>query len=92
MALFDEWIEKAEADLRAAASLARPRKEPVPDIVCYLYQQSAEKYLKAYLIARGSAPPHTHDMQQLVKYQRLKRVGLSFYLLRRCVGRGQEAA
>jgi HEPN domain-containing protein len=64
--LADEWVAKAEADYRAAVALNRRRKEPLPDIVCYHCQQSAEKYLKAYLIANGVSPPHIHDLIQLL--------------------------
>ena len=56
MTLLDEWVEKAEGDYRAAVILNRIRKEPVPDGVCYHCQQSAEKYLKAFLIFCGVAP------------------------------------
>ena len=66
MTLADEWVEKAEADYKAAAALNRRRKEPLPDIVCYHCQQSAEKYLKAYLIAQSMPPPHIHDLVQLL--------------------------
>jgi HEPN domain-containing protein len=62
----DEWADKAEADYKAAVALNRRRREPLPDIVCYHCQQSAEKYLKAYLIAQGMAPPRIHDLVQLL--------------------------
>jgi HEPN domain-containing protein len=62
----DEWAEKAEADYKAAVALNRRRREPLPDIVCYHCQQSAEKYLKAYLIVQGVSPPHIHDLVQLL--------------------------
>ena len=42
MALIDEWIEKAEADYKGASVLNRQRSAPLPDLVCYHYQQSAE--------------------------------------------------
>ena len=66
MTVLDEWADKAEADYKAAVALNRRRKEPLPDIVCYHCQQSAEKYLKAYLIAQGGAPPRIHDLVQLL--------------------------
>jgi HEPN domain-containing protein len=31
-----------------------------------LYQQTAEKYLKAILFERGTTPPHTHDLFKLL--------------------------
>jgi HEPN domain-containing protein len=66
VAVVDEWADKAEADYKAAVALNRRRREPLPDIVCYHCQQCAEKYLKAYLIAQGVAPPHIHDLVQLL--------------------------
>ena len=53
MTVLDEWADKAEADYKAAVALNRRRKEPLPDIVCYHCQQSAEKYLKALLEELG---------------------------------------
>lgn len=44
-----DWIAKAEADYLAAVDLARRRKLPLHDMVCFHCQQSAEKYLKARL-------------------------------------------
>lgn len=67
MTLLDEWVEKAEADYRGAVSLNRPRKEPVPDLVCFHSQQCAEKYLKAYLIHQGAVPDCTHKLEELLK-------------------------
>jgi hypothetical protein len=44
-----DWITKAEHDHLAAADLARRRKLPLHDMVCFHCQQSAEMYLKACL-------------------------------------------
>jgi len=66
MSVLDEWIGKAEDDYKAAVALNRRRREPLPDIVCYHCQQSAEKYLKAYLISRSVVPPWTHDLADLL--------------------------
>ena len=66
MTLLDEWVEKAEGDYKAAVILKRQRKEPQYDTVCYHSQQSAEKYLKAYLVKQGVAPQRTHDLRDLL--------------------------
>ena len=66
MSLFDEWIEKAEGDYRSAVALNRIRKMPVSDAVCYHCQQSAEKYLKAYLINRSVNPRRIHSLESLL--------------------------
>jgi HEPN domain-containing protein len=41
---------------------------PVPlELVCYHCQQSAEKYLKVFLISQGETPPYIHDLPELLK-------------------------
>lgn len=60
------WIAKAEADFEAAKTLFRSYKKGLPDIVCYHSQQSAEKYLKAYLTFRRVKFPKTHDLEKLL--------------------------
>ncbi len=49
---FEEWVAKAEQDHYAASVLDAGT---VPDVVCFLCQQCAEKYLKAAL-ARFELP------------------------------------
>jgi HEPN domain-containing protein len=56
-----EWVRKAEADHRTAVRLAGGA-EPAHDHVCFLCQQSAEKYLKALLEEAGLPVPKTHDL------------------------------
>lgn len=62
-----EWIKKAEADYQLAVTLARRRKVPVYDHACFLFQQSAEKYLKARLEEAGVRFPKTHDLVVLLQ-------------------------
>ncbi len=57
--LTKEWVRKAEADYRAAGNLDRG-SDPLPDQVCFLCQQCAEKYLKALLEELGLTVPRTH--------------------------------
>jgi HEPN domain-containing protein len=61
-----DWVRKAEADLVAAHRLAEG-EPPLPDQTGFLCQQSAEKYLKAFLLACGEIPPRTHDVDVLVE-------------------------
>ena len=63
--LVDEWVEKAEADYDGAHCLNSQCSRPLPDLVCYHCQQSAEKYLKVLLVASGEAPPRIHDLEEL---------------------------
>jgi len=62
-----EWIDKAEEDYQAAIVLVRSRKRPTPNVVCFHCQQSAEKYLKAYLVREEVKFPRTHDLLELHK-------------------------
>jgi HEPN domain-containing protein len=61
------WIYKAEEDYRAALTLARKRRDPVPDNVCFSAQQCVEKYLKAFLVYHQRSFPKTHDLAELLK-------------------------
>jgi len=61
-----DWIRKAEGDLAAARRLAEG-DQPLPDQMGFFCQQTAEKYLKAFLIASGQVPPRTHDVDALVE-------------------------
>ena len=61
-----EWLKKAEADWLAALDLARRRKVPLPDQVCFHCQQCAEKYLKAIFVDSGKPHPKIHDLERLL--------------------------
>ena len=50
------WIRKAEDDLAAAYQLAEGER-PLPDQIGFFCQQTAEKYLRAFLIAADQIPP-----------------------------------
>lgn len=63
---FEKWIKKAESDLYTVQLLLND-KNCQPDICCFHCQQAAEKYLKAYLVARNKNFPKTHDLDLLVK-------------------------
>lgn len=60
------WVQKGEEDWVAAIALLR-RKKPFTSIICFHLQQSAEKYLKAILVLKGSPFPKTHDLTALSK-------------------------
>ena len=61
----DEWGKKAEDNYISALTLARRRRNPVPDVVCNQCQQCAEKYLKALLVRHQTSFPKIHDLVQL---------------------------
>lgn len=58
-----EWMAKAEADMRVAERIALP--PPELDMVCFLSQQSAEKWLKALLQERVVRFGRTRDLVEL---------------------------
>lgn len=66
-ALVAEWVSKADGDLVVAERELRARKSPVYDAACYHSQQSAEKYLKAFLVSRKENPTRTHNLVELLK-------------------------
>ena len=59
------WIERAERDLIAAQDLYGA-KEPLTDIIVYHLQQSAEKFLKAFIVSNGARAERTHDLYALM--------------------------
>jgi Uncharacterized conserved protein related to C-terminal domain of eukaryotic chaperone, SACSIN len=60
------WVEKAEEDWDTANTLFK-RTKPYKGIICFHFQQCAEKYLKAILVLKGTTFPKTHDLTILSK-------------------------
>ncbi len=60
-----EWIEKAEGDLKVAQREAQTT-DPVYGAVCFHAQQCAEKYLKALLEEHVVTFPRIHDLVVLL--------------------------
>lgn len=61
-----EWLEVAEKDLRHCRVLGDTGEDYSPEI-CGLSQQSAEKHMKALLVARAFRPERTHDLTELLR-------------------------
>jgi HEPN domain-containing protein len=60
-----EWFKYADMDFMTAKHLLTLHPQPL-EIMCYHCQQSAEKYLKGYLIYRGvTDPPKIHNLDTL---------------------------
>ena len=60
-----EWFKFADIDLATAEYLCGMHPQPL-EIICYHCQQSAEKYLKGFLIYSGvMEPPKTHNLDDL---------------------------
>ncbi len=64
--LVKAWLEKAERDLTAARGLMGLKPHPLPDAACFHAQQSAEKFLKAFLIYHDLPLQKTHDLGELI--------------------------
>ncbi|GMU82070.1 MAG: hypothetical protein AMXMBFR47_19410 [Planctomycetota bacterium] len=58
-----EWIDRAEADVRAVRKLDLPEDRLV---IAFHTQRAVEKYLKGVLVNAGSAFPKIHDLLALI--------------------------
>lgn len=65
--LVNDWIEKAEGDYHAAGRELRVRKMPAYHVSCFLSQQCAEKYIKAFLQFHKQEIPKIHQLIDLLK-------------------------
>jgi len=64
--LLQQWLDKANDDIRVAEYLSTMH-HPTPDeIICFHCQQSAEKYLKAFIFFNDIEPEKTHDLEKLL--------------------------
>ena len=61
-----EWQRLVAMDLNTAEYLKNMKPLPI-EIICYHCQQSAEKYLKGYLVFCWMTPPRMHDLDELCK-------------------------
>jgi uncharacterized protein len=60
-----EWMEAAERDLRGRRDLEDSGNEH-SELICWLSQQAAEKYMKALLVSRNLSPVRTHELTLLL--------------------------
>lgn len=72
--LSDEWINKAQNDLKTAEILYR-EKGPT-DSLCFHCQQAVEKYLKGFLVFHQKEFPKAHDLILLLNL--CKKIDKSF--------------
>ena len=62
-----QWLNRGDEELRSAVHLSNMH-HPTPDeTICYLCQQSAEKYLKGYIFSHDIEPEKTHLLEDLLK-------------------------
>ena len=65
LAGFTAWEQKAEEDHAAAAILIQHGGPPAT--ICFLCQQIAEKYLKAFSVYNGRPVKHIHQLDMLLE-------------------------
>ncbi|MDR4497214.1 MAG: HEPN domain-containing protein [Candidatus Scalindua sp.] len=62
-----EWLKFADENF-AVAGHELERDDAACHTICFLCQEAAEKYLKAYLISKGWELKKTHDIVELLEY------------------------
>lgn len=76
--IYEKWLEFAKRDLDSAKFLINMHPKPI-EIICYHCEQSAEKYLKGYLIKHGNRIEKTHDL--VLINNKCKRIDDSFNII-----------
>ncbi len=61
-----DWFDRAEKDLASAKHLLNTPEAEFIAPAAMLLQQSVEKYMKGYLLARGKSLKRTHDLSELL--------------------------
>jgi len=65
--ILQQWLHRGEEELESAEYLSI-KHHPTPDeTICYLCQQSAEKYIKAFIYSNDIEPDKTHDLKDLLE-------------------------
>lgn len=62
----DAWIKKAKDDELSIKAILE-HEEGAPSTVCFLSQQMAEKYLKAFLVFHHQEFPKVHQLDKLLE-------------------------
>lgn len=63
--IVDQWVEKAESDLYNATIVVM-HSDPPADTICFHCHQTAEKYVKAFLVANKVMFKKVHDLGYLL--------------------------
>jgi HEPN domain-containing protein len=64
--LVQQWIKKAEGDWTGIERLRTGSLAEVADLIAFLAQQCAEKYLKALIQNEETEPPYLHHLSTLL--------------------------
>ena len=78
--IVEEWLEKAEQDYRFACINLENATNKFFTQICFHFQQSAEKYLKAYIVANNLPFKKMHDLPELLKICMSKEKDFSFLI------------
>ncbi len=62
----EDWIRKAEEDFYGAQRLLKHTNPTEYNLVCFCSQQSAEKYLKAFLTAANQPFDFKHQLEKRI--------------------------
>ena len=65
---YQDWLLKAENDLKAAEAILKYYEQPPTDTICYHCHQVAEKALKGYLVFKEASLPKIHDLITLLGF------------------------
>ena len=74
--IIEEWLKRAGEDFEFASSNLKDRNQFFGQI-CFHFHQSAEKYLKAFIIAHDLEFEKIHDLLKLLKTSQKKEPALS---------------
>jgi len=58
----EAWISTVEGDYIGASALAKNRSKTISHLTSFAAHQSAEEYLKAFLVEHNVVFPKTHDL------------------------------
>jgi HEPN domain-containing protein len=63
-----KWLTSANNDYIASGNLLFVSKDKIiTNVICYLSQQSVEKFLKAFLLFRSEPYSKTHNLELLIE-------------------------
>lgn len=72
-----DWLHKAEEDFQFASVCLRDLEETFFSPICFHFQQSAEKYLKSYIITNDLPFEKIHDLLVLLDICKTKEPSFS---------------
>jgi HEPN domain-containing protein len=75
--ILQQWLDKGKDELRSAEYLSTMHNPTPDEVICYLCQQSAEKYLKGFMFSHDIEPDKTHDLKDLLEICQKYNAGFS---------------